>query len=187
MVQPTKALITTVLALGLIACGGQDPETLPDATPEATEQQQGLPARSEPADAPPAPIEPADAAASEPADLEQARSERQRLRESRQDHHGWWSDEALADRLGLDTEQRAALLEARETLLEARLDGRTRLQEQRLAGRAAADAQDPERLAELRESRTRIQSEIEAAEQAWQDAVRSILSGEQLEQLRTEQ
>ena len=152
-------------------------------------EQTTAPVRSEPADAPPTAAIPQGAMAEPvPDELAQARSQRQELREQgRAADSGWWDDETLAERLGLEPEQRSALLEARATLLGARLEGRTRLSEQRSTLRGTQDAGDPERLAELRESRQAVNREIEAAEQVWEDAVQSILNREQLERLRAEQ
>lgn len=190
-----KVLIISVFSLFLIACGGQDTETAPPPPPDsetATEQPEA-PVRSEPGDQPPPPVEPGDAAGVDPealaeserGRLEQARAERQALRgERRQADTGWWADEALAERLGLDTEQRTALLEAREALMAARLEGRTRLQQQRSAMRTAEQTQQAERLAELQASTDELLAGMDEAEQLWQSTVREVLNTEQLERLR---
>ena len=184
-----KTLITLAFSLALTACGGHDSETAPPPPPEAetAAEQPEAPLRSEPADEPPPPIEPEAAAGAGPEALEQARAERQALRERRQAGSGWWTDEALAERLGLDPEQRTAVLEAREALMAARLEGRTRLQQQQVTMRAAEQTQESERLAELRASRDEIVAGLDDAEQAWQATLRDVLNTEQLERLRQEQ
>ena len=184
-----KTLITLTFSLALTACGGHDSETAPPPPPEAetAAEQPEAPLRSEPADEPPPPIEPEAAAGADPEALEQARAERQALRERRQAGSGWWTDEALAERLGLDPEQRTAVLEAREALMAARLEGRTRLQQQQVTMRAAEQTQESERLAELRASRDEIVAGLDDAEQAWQATLRDVLNTEQLERLRQEQ
>lgn len=184
-----KTLITLAFSLALTACGGHDSETAPPPPPEAetAAEQPEAPLRSEPADEPPPPIEPEAAAGADPEALEQARAERQALRERRQAGSGWWTDEALAERLGLDPEQRTAVLEAREALMAARLEGRTRLQQQQVTMRAAEQTQESERLAELRASRDEIVAGLDDAEQAWQATLRDVLNTEQLERLRQEQ
>lgn len=186
MSQLSRYATLLILTLALGACGGQDTETAPAAESESTAPQPAPAVRSEPADAPPAPLDPDTDLYSESTDLDQARAERQRIREQRQTDSGWWDDEALSERLGLESEQRAALLDARQALHSARLEGRTRLREQRSAVRSRQDREDAERLEELRQSREAIRGDMEAAEQVWQTAVGRILNQDQLELLQAE-
>ena len=176
-----------LLILALTACGDQDTETAPlPARETAPAEQPETTGRSGPANEAAPAVAPDATEVTDRQALQQLRAERQALRERRQGERGWWSDEALSERLGLDPEQRAALLQARETLLTARLEGRTRLQQQRVALRAAEQAQQAERLAELQATRDNMLSALEDAEQLWQSTARDILNTEQLERLREE-
>lgn len=185
MSQMRKFTTLLILTLALGACGGQDTETSPAAESESTAPQPAPAVRSEPADAPPAPLDPDTDLHSESTDLDQARAERQRIREQRQADSGWWDNEALSERLGLEPEQSAALLDARKALYSARLEGRTRLREQRATVRSTPEREDAERLEELRQTREAIRNEMEKAEQLWQTAVRNTLNHDQLQRLRT--
>lgn len=174
-----KSLIFVFFPLFLIACGDQNTETAPPPAPasETATEQPEAPVRSEPADRPPPPSEHEGATGADPEALEQARAGRQVLRERRQTESGWWTD---AERLGLDPEQHTALLEAREALMAARLEGRTRLQQLR----TAEQGQQAERLAELQASREELLAGMDEAEQLWQSTLREVLNTEQLERLR---
>lgn len=186
----TRTFILTapwLLILALTACADRDNETAPppaaDTVPAELPEPTG---RSEPATEPPPAVAPEAAEGTDAQALLQSRADRQALRDRRQSDSGWWSDDALSERLGLDAEQRAALLQARETLLTARLEGRTRLQQQRSALRAAEQAQQAERLAELQADREDMLSGLEDAERLWQSTLRDILNTEQLQRLRAE-
>jgi hypothetical protein len=181
-----KYLTLLILTLTLSACDRQDVETSPAAETESSAQQPAPAVGSEPADAPPAPLDRDPALASESTDLTQARAERQLIREQRESDSGWWDDEALSQRLGLEPEQRAALLDARRALHSARLDANTRLREQRSALGSTPDRGDADRLNELRETREAIENDIAAAEQLWQTAAGNILNRDQLERLRAQ-
>jgi hypothetical protein len=93
----------------------------------------------------------------------------------------WLDDDELAEHLQLEPEQRTSLLEAREALYQARLEGREQMEMQRdLEMEAAGDA---DRLAEQREQSGLIEQELDEAEMRWQEDVRTALSPEQLRQL----
>lgn len=181
-----RNLLLPILVLGLIGCGGQGAETAPSPEAQASAGRPGAPARSEPADVPPPALETEAAASAESEALAQARAERQRLRERRQTENGWWNDEAFSERLGLQPGQRAALLEARAALDDARLEARSRLLEGRAPRYGSGDTESAERPAELQQSREQIRAQLDAAEQIWQSALREILNPDQLERLREE-
>ncbi len=169
------------LALALIGCGGPDTETAVPPEPEETAETREAPRRDEPVDRE---LE---------ALTEGPTTEHEATVEVREEHDGvildddreevnWWDDDELAESLGLEPEQRTRLLEAREALLDARMEGRARMDQQRdLEPQAEGDA---DRLAELRESAGLIQQEMDEAEQLWQDTVITTLRPEQLEQIR---
>lgn len=164
-----------VFLLVLSACGGQDTETAVPPDPEP------FPEETQPADERTEPVEPTPPAVTQDTLPEQGVmppivEHDERLTEDGQEVH-WWDDDELAEKLGLEPEQRTRLLEAREALHDARVEGRARLAEQRdLEAEVAGDA---ERLGELRESAGRIDEELEAAEAGWQVTVRTILTPEQ--------
>ncbi len=174
-----RFLVLTGLALALSACGGADQETAPAPEPEQTVETAPAPQRAEPADPPPPALE-ADPAAEDDA-LARARAQRESLRGTRSEEVAWWDDEELAARLGLDPDQRATLLEVREALHDARLEGRTQLRE--LRGQARGLEGDADRLAELQTSIGQVREQMEEAETSWQETVRVTLSPTQLEQL----
>ncbi|TVS11173.1 MAG: hypothetical protein EA419_08805 [Wenzhouxiangella sp.] len=180
-------LLIPALSLGLIACGGQDTETAPPP-PEAEEMidDRQAPERAEPADVPPAERElreqTAPAADTDP--LIRARTERERLRERRGEEIRWWDDDTLAEQLGLDPDQRSTLLEAREALHEARLEGRGQLREQRDRAGELDPQSDQDRLAELQTSVGEIRERLDEAEEGWHTTVRDTLRPEQLRQLQ---
>lgn len=179
MMRLFKFLIVPALALVLAACGDPDTETAPPPEPERPTDPVAAPERAEPAEPPPPDME-ADPEAELEA-LTEARAERERFRTARRQPEHWWDDDTFVEELGLDPDQRASLLEVREALHEARLEGRTRLRE--LRGEARALEGDEERLAELQTSIGEVRERLDAAEGRWQDTVRSTLRPEQLEQL----
>lgn len=180
-----KSLGLIILIVGLSACGGPDTETAPPPQ-DATDEEETI-MRSEPGEAPPVGDDltldsPAEADA-----VEQARAQREQLREQRAGDRHWWADDALAERLGLDPDQRSALLEAREALHRARIEGRERMRAQRELQRQADTAGDHERLEELQAQTNRLREQMNAAEQAWQEDLRAVLHPEQIERLAEEQ
>lgn len=182
MMHGLRLLMIAALSLGLTACGGQDTETAPAPAPEEAAPERLAPARAEPADQPPASPDPADEPAAQGEAM--ARAERERLRQQRGDGEvRWWDDDALAERLGLDPEQRSRLLEAREALLAARLEGRTRLREQRELGTQLDPQSDADRLTELQRSIGGVREQLEQAEFRWEETIRDTLHPEQQRQL----
>ena len=180
-------LVIPILSLGLIACGGPDTETAPPpAEPDQTFEDRQAPERAEPADAlPPARTQTEPAAVEADADaLTRVRAERERLRERRAPEIRWWDDDALVEQLGLDPDQRSALLEAREALHEARLEGRGRLREERERAGQLDRQSDQERLSELQTGVGELRARLDEAEEGWQTTVRDTLRPEQLRQLQ---
>lgn len=179
MMHPSKVLFLALPALALIACGGQDTETAPAPEPEQSVQSAPAAQRAEPADAAPPSATPDPAA--DPEAIARARTDREQLRSGRGEEVHWWDDDALAAELGLDPQQRAALLEVREALHASRLEGRRQLRE--LRGQAAGLEGDAARLAELQTSIGELRERLDQTEDRWQDTVRDTLSPTQLEQL----
>ncbi len=179
-----KTLGMIAFAVGLSACGGPDTETAPPP-PEPANGNDNF-ARSEPAEAPPDPGELTLDSIAETDPLEEARAQRQQLREQRGRNRHWWDDDALAERLGLNPDQRSALLEAREALHRVRTEGRERMRSQRELQRHADTAGDRERLEELQAQTNALRQQMDAAEQAWQEDLRAVLRHEQIERLAEE-
>ncbi len=175
MRQLLTVSILFAFTLGLSACG--EPEPPPEAPPEPEERTEPRepPERTEPVEAPEPEVTP------EPEPPTTAHYEYYDPIADEDDRLRWWDDDELAEQLQLEPEQRTSLLEAREALHEARMEGREELEVQRdLELQAEGDA---DRLAELREQSGMIEQELDEAEMRWQDDVRATLSPEQLRRL----
>lgn len=172
----------TGFALLLLACDRQDNDIPEPGASETDARPQFAPLRSAASDE--RPLDTDTAAPGEPERVAVTRAERQLLRERRQVERGWWSDEALLEQLDLTAEQRAALRAARQTLLEARQEGRTQLLGQRGSERTVEEMEQAEQLAALQQSRNVVRAEMDEAVQAWRRAAREILTAEQIKRLR---
>lgn len=185
---PRLWFLLVLFALCLSACGSQDPEAetaLPAAEPLSTSSEATPPERWPPGEA----LGEAQAQPVEAETLAQARAERQRLRERPVRQHLNWDEAAMRAELGLDAEQFQALVQARETLLQERIEIRSVL----LAERHTRNETRNEMLNEgegstgqggLRESPDpELRARLERAEQAWQSSLRSILSADQVQRL----
>ncbi|MFW5816362.1 MAG: hypothetical protein ACOCVP_05855 [Wenzhouxiangella sp.] len=173
-----------VLALLLSACGGQDPETA-SAPPTPPDRPAAAP-RSAPAQAAPDPSAQAERVAdadARPETVQQARAERDRLREHHARERLHWDEDTLTEQLGLETGQFQALEQARQTLLKERVGVRTGLQAQRQSRAPAEAGADSARREELQVRTRELRAQLDRAEQAWQDALRSILDADQLQRL----
>ena len=176
--QHLLLLIFFALTLSLSGCGDTDTPSAPPPESDERVETRDAPERTEPADPPPA-FTPEQAPEPEPP--VRAPAEREDLLAHEVDQLRWWDDDELAEKLGLEPEQRASLLEAREALYQARLEGREQLEVQRdLEMELAGDA---DRLAELREQSGLIQQELDDAEMRWEEDVRTTLRPAQLRQL----
>ncbi len=171
MRQLLTASIFFAFTLALSGCG--EPEPPPEPPPEPEERIE--PQRTETFEAPEPEVTP------EPEPPAPARDEHYDPTTDEGDTLRWWDDDELAEHLQLEPEQRTSLLEAREALYQARLEGREQLEVQRdLEMEAAGDA---DRLAELREQSGLIEQELVEAETRWQEDVRATLSREQIRRL----
>ena len=174
MNSPLKLSAISIVALTLLACGRQDSETAASSHLEpAAVDPASTSIRSEPGELP-TPLASVSAADADGESRARAVAERERLREQRAGEHHWWNDPALSERLSLQPEQRAALLQAHANLRNARLEERSLLQEQQARGSRPNHADAAAR------------ARLEAAEQAWQTALREILTPNQLKQLRAD-
>ena len=170
MRQLLTVSISFAFMLALSGCGEPEPPPEPEERTEPREP----PERTEPFEAPEPEITP------EPEPPAPARDEHYDPATVEGDALRWLDDDELAEHLQLEPEQRTSLLEAREALYQARLEGREQLEVQRdLEMEAAGDA---DRLAELREQSGLIEQELDEAEMRWQQEVRTTLSPEQLRQ-----
>lgn len=177
-----KWLSPLIVALLLGACGGQDPDTAAAPEPENVEPAP----RSAPAEAPPDPAGPVRRAAEAgvaPEALQHARTERDRLRERYTPTRTGWDDEQLAELLDLNAGQRRELQQARETLLAERVSSRNLLRAQRDLQLQAETAGDLTRLEEVQAQTRQLRAQLERAEQAWLEALRSILDADQFQRL----
>ncbi len=178
MRQVLTLSIFFALTLSLSGCGDPEPPPEPPPDPDERVETRDGPELTEPADPPPVRDFPPEHVV-EPEVRTPA--ERDQLLADEDEGLLWWDDDDLAEKLGLEPEQRASLLEAREALHEARLEGREQLEAQReLEAELEGDA---ERLAELRERSGLIHQELEDAEMRWQEDVRTTLRRDQLRQL----
>ncbi len=185
-----NVLFVLALAFALSGCGTDDQATAPPPPePEQPAQAESPPPeRAEPAGTPSAPQPTEHDTVTGDQLTTDARPAHEPARIGRDDAVEWWDDEALVEQLGLDPDQRAELLEVREALHQARLEGRTQLddlhaQSDALEGRDLEAEADRERLAELRTSMAEVEERMDEAENLWQETVHSTLRPEQLEQL----
>lgn len=173
-----------MLALLLSACGEQDPETA-SAPPTLPDRAAPAP-RSAPAQAAPDPSAEDQRAADAdigPEAMQQARAKRDRLRERHAQERLHWDEDTLTEQLGLEAGQFQALQQARQTLLQQRVGVRTGLQAQRHSRAQAEAGADSARLEEVQAQTSELRAQLDRAEQAWQDALRSILDADQLQRL----
>ncbi|MEE4639758.1 MAG: hypothetical protein V2J42_13550 [Wenzhouxiangella sp.] len=176
------AILITLLLLS--GCGKDEEEPEAPAAPPS-DTVEAAP-RSAPADTPPGPSQAAAVSTESTTRAEavqQARAERERLRERHDRDRLHWDEAALTEQLGLSADQFQALQAARQTLLEERVTVRTGLQAQRQFRAQAEAATDGARLEEIGARTAQLRTQLEIAEQAWRDALRSILDAEQLEEL----
>lgn len=174
--------LTLLVLLG--ACGRQDPETT--AEPEPPPDNPARMQRSAPAGAPPDPADSARRATDPDAATDavrQARAERERLREGNIRERLHWDEDTLSEQLGLDSSQFQALQQARQTVLEQRVRVRTGLLAQRHFRERAEAGADGARLEEIETQTRQLRAQLDSAEQAWQEALRSILDADQLQRL----
>jgi hypothetical protein len=173
------------LVFAVAACGNSEDSEInpPSAPPDQTQ----TPPRSTPADRPPEPEHQTQATPiSEPDERDQvadARIAREALRQQRRQALSGWDGEAIARRLQLDDEQQDRLRAARDSLNRERVAARNVLRMQRDLQRQAEASGDSESLAVIETTRAEARSRLDAAERAWQDSLRDILSPEQLQRL----
>ncbi|MGY6554758.1 MAG: hypothetical protein ACXIUM_09590 [Wenzhouxiangella sp.] len=172
--------LAAALGLMLMGCDRQEPQTAPPAASPDETAPTSQQLRSEPVDDAPPEDSLAAAEAQDWEARELALSERQQLRGQRQQDQGWWADEELSALLGLDTEQSAALLQARQALIEARLQARAELLGQRGNEQSVDEMEQAEQLEELLQDQDTIRVQMSEAQLAWEQAVRDILSEAQL-------
>lgn len=183
MTRVLKSFTAAILALLLFGCERADQQPAPEATRPADSAPAASQVRSEPADDPP-PVDTSAAAMAHKTDtLERALTERQQLRAQRLDSQGWWTDEELSTYLRLDAEQAAALLQARQALIDARLRARAELLGQRGSEQSVDELERLERSEGLRQDSDAIRMHLHEAQLAWEKAVGEILSEEQLARL----
>lgn len=184
MCSIVKGLGPLIIVLLLGACGGQDSAT--ETAPQPASDNVEPAPRSTPAEAPPDPAGPVRRTADSdlaPDALQYARAERERLRERFAPTRTGWDDEQLAELLDLNAEQLRQLQQARETLLAERVSGRNLLRAQRDLQVQAETAGDSIRLEEAQAQTRQVRARLERAEQAWLEALRSILDADQLQRL----
>lgn len=183
MTQPSRWIPILMMTLVLSACSGQDSET--ETAPEPLPAPPPPSVRSSSAGPAPDPTDPSNPASTAPTGdgspeaLQQARAERERLRGRMPRESLHWDEQAMREKLGIDADQFQTLQRARQTLLQERVSVRTGLQAQRhFQAEAAADS---DRLAEIEDRKRTLHAQMEAAEQAWQETLHSVLDADQLQ------